>query len=195
MESLAMLRVAILVTDGFEQSELTEPRKALEEARAQTLIISPTPGVVRGWRSGEWGDHFPVDLTLEQGRRTEFEALVLPGGMMSPDRLRTIPRAIQFVKSFFDANKPVAAICHGPWMVIEAGAAQGRRIAAWPSLRTDLKNAGAHWVDLAVAVDGQLVTSRKPDDIPAFNLEMIKLFAAHAAGLTPVGLKKRSHAG
>jgi protease I len=189
-----MLRVAILVTDGFEQAELTEPRKALEEARAQTMIVSPNAGAIRGWRAGEWGDRFPVDLTLEQGMRTDFGALVLPGGVMNPDKLRNIPRAIQFVKSFFDTNKPVAAICHGPWMVIEAGAARGRRIAAWPSLRTDLKNAGAHWVDQDVAVDGQLVTSRKPQDIPAFIREMIKVFAAHAAdGRLP--LTKWNHAG
>jgi protease I len=194
MECLAMLRVAILVTDGFEQAELTEPRKALEEARAQTMIVSPNAGAIRGWRVGEWGDRFPVDLALEQGMRTDFGALVLPGGVMNPDKLRNIPRAIQFVKSFFDTNKPVAAICHGPWMVIEAGAARGRRIAAWPSLRTDLKNAGAHWVDQDVAVDGQLVTSRKPEDIPAFIREMIKVFAAHAAdGRLP--LTKWNHAG
>jgi protease I len=194
MECLAMLRVAILVADGFEQAELTEPRKALEEARAQTTIISPNAGVVRGWRAGEWGDRFPVDLTLDQGMRTDFGALVLPGGVMNPDKLRNIPRAIQFVKSFFDADKPVAAICHSPWMVIEAGAARGRRVAAWPSLRTDLKNAGAHWVDQEVAVDGQLVTSRKPEDIPAFIREMMKVFAAHAADGRVV-LTKWNHAG
>ena len=190
MESLALLRVAILVTDGFEQTALTEPRKALEEARAQTMIVSPNAGAIRAWRGSEWGDRFPVDLTIEQGIRTGFGALVLPGGLLNADKLRNIPRAIQFVKSFFDANKPVAAICHGPWMVIEAGAALGRRIASWPSLRADLKNAGAHWVDQEVAVDGQLVTSRKPEDIAAFNREMIKLFAAYA-GAKSTNLRKQ----
>ena len=193
MQSLAMLRVAILVADGFEQVELTEPRKALEEAWAQTLIISPNAGVVRGWRSTDWGDRFPVDFTLEHISRIEFGALVLPGGAMNLDKLRTIPKAVQFVKGFFDSGKPVAAICHAPWMVIEAGGAQGRRIAACPSLKTDLKNAGAEWVDQEVVVDGKLVSSRKPQDMPEFNREMIKLFRTRAAAArAPIFMKQVS---
>ena len=147
MDSLVNVRVAILVTDGFEQSELSEPRAALDKAGAVTSVVSP-----KG-------------------------ALLLPGGVMNPDALRMHPKAVDFVKAFFDADKPVAAICHGPWMVIEAGAASGRRIAAWPSLKTDLRNAGAEWVDEEVVVDGNLVTSRKPADLPAFNRAMLERFA------------------
>ena len=193
VESLAMLRVAILVADGFEQVELTEPRKALEEARAQTMIISPHAGVVRGWRFTDWGDRFPVDFTLEHSR-IQFGALVLPGGVMSLDKLHTIPKAVQFVKAFFDSGKPVAAISHGVWLVIEAGAAQGRRIAAWPSLKTDLEHAGAEWVDQEVVVDGKLVSSRDPQDAPAFNREMIKLFRARPAAARAPFLVKQAAA-
>jgi protease I len=172
----ARKRVAILATDGFEQSELLEPRKALDEAGAETMVVSPRPGRIKGWKHTQWGDEVAVDLPLERANAEEFDALLLPGGVMNPDSLRLDPRAIAFAKAFFDAVKPVAAICHGPWTVIEAGAAQGRRIAAWPSLKTDLQNAGAEWVDEEVCVDGPLVTSRKPDDLPAFNREMLKLF-------------------
>lgn len=176
MENLNGLRVAILVTDGFEQVELVEPRKALDRAGATTRIVSPKQKQVRGWNFTDWGDDFPVDVNLDRARPDDFDALLLPGGVLNPDTLRILPEAVAFIKAFFDAGKPVAAICHGPWTVIEAGAARGRRIAAWPSLQTDLRNAGAEWVDQEVVVDGNLVSSRKPDDIPAFNRETITLF-------------------
>ena len=176
MDELQGVRVAILITDGFEQVEMTEPRKALSQAGADTRIVSPKSDRVRGWKFTEWGDQFPVDVPLSQTHAGEYDALLLPGGVINPDSLRIIPEAVAFVKAFFDAGKPVASICHGPWMVIEAGAARGRRIASWPSLKTDVRNAGGEWVDQEVVVDGALVTSRKPDDIPAFNREMISLF-------------------
>src|SRR5262249_32931584 len=154
---------------GFEQSELEEPRKALDQAGAKTQVVSPQPERVRGWEHTEWGKEITVDVPLDQANPNDFDALLLPGGVLNPDKLRIQPKAVQFVKSFFDQGKPVAAICHGPWSVIEAGAAKGRKIAAWPSLKTDLRNAGAEWIDQDVVVDENLVTSRKPDDIPAFN--------------------------
>ena len=177
MEKLKGVKVAILVTDGFEQVELTAPRKALDDAGADTSIISPKRDVVRGWNFTDWGDNFAVDVALDQARPEDFDALLLPGGVTNPDRLRIEPKAVEFVKSFFSADKPVAAICHGPWTVIEAQAARGKRIAAWPSLKTDLSNAGAQWIDEEVVVDGKLVSSRKPDDIPAFNREIINVFS------------------
>jgi protease I len=177
MENLKGLKVAILVEDGFEQVELTRPRIALDLAGADTLIVSPRAGQVRGWNFKDWGEEFPVDVPLGQAQAQQFDALLLPGGVMNPDALRMQPKAVDFVKAFFDASKPVAVICHGPWTVIEAGAARGRRIASWPSLKTDLRNAGAQWVDEEVVVDGNLVSSRKPDDIPAFNREMMQLFS------------------
>jgi protease I len=170
-------KIAILATDGFEQVELSEPRKALDAAGAQTRVVSPKSGQIRGWKFTEWGDRVAVDVALDQAKPEQFDALMLPGGVMNPDQLRMQPNAVQFVRAFFDAGKPVAAICHAPWTIIEAECADGRRIAAWPSLKTDLRNAGAEWVDQEVCVDGNLVTSRKPDDIPAFNREMISLFA------------------
>ena len=175
--NLEGLKVAILVDDGFEQVELIEPRKALDEAGAETRIVSPKGERVRGWNFTDWGDKFPVDVALEQARPHDFDALLLPGGVMNPDSLRIQPKAVDFIKAFFDAGKPVASICHGPWTVIEAGAARGRRIASWPSLKTDLRNAGAEWMDQEVVVDNNLVSSRKPDDLPAFNREMLKLFS------------------
>jgi protease I len=175
------LMVAILITDGFEQVEMTDPRKALDQAGAQTRIVSPKQDQVKAWKFTEWGDKFPVDVPLSQARAEDFDALLLPGGVINPDTLRILPEAMAFAKAFFDSNKPVAAICHGPWTVIEVGAALGRRIASWPSLKTDLRNAGAEWVDQEVVVDRGLVTSRKPDDIPAFNREMISLFARDRA--------------
>ena len=177
MESLSGVRVAILVENGFERVEMTEPRKALDQAGAKTQIVSPRPEKVRGWEFTEWGDEFPVDVPLDRADARDFDALLQPGGVLSPDTLRMNPAAVAFEKSFFDAGKPVAAICHGPWMVIETGAARGRRIAAWPSLKTDLRNAGAQWMDEEVVVDGNLVSSRNPDDIPAFNREMMALFS------------------
>ena len=176
-ETLEGLKVAILVTDGFEEVELTEPRKALDQAGADTRVVSPQGDEVRGWNFTDWGQTLPVDLKLDQARPQDFDALLLPGGVINPDKLRIVPAAIAFVRAFFDAGKPVAAICHGPWAIIEADKARGRRMTSWPSVRTDLRNAGADVVDQEAVVDGNLVTSRKPDDIPAFNREMIKLFA------------------
>lgn len=177
MERLQGKKVAILVADGFEQVELTEPKKALDEAGAKTSIVSPSKGKVKGWKHTEWGDELPVDVPLNQARAEDFDALLLPGGVMNPDRLRRLPEVQQFVKSFFDAGKPVASICHGPWTLIDAGVARGRKMTSYHTIQTDLKNAGVNWVDQEVVVDGNLVTSRKPDDIPAFNREMVKLFA------------------
>jgi protease I len=184
MKNLHGLKIAILVTDGFEQVEMEKPRAALEHAGADTRIVSPKGETVKGWQHTKWGDEFPVDLTLERAQAADFDALLLPGGVINPDKLRMIPEAVEFVKSFFAADKPVAAICHGPWSIIEAGQARGKRIASWPSLKTDLRNAGAEWVDQEVVIDGNLVTSRKPDDIPAFNRAMIEVFSR---ALQPVG--------
>jgi protease I len=174
------LRVAILATDGFEQSELTEPRKALDAAGASTQVVSPKSGSVRGWNHHEWGEEVEVDQLLETADPRNYDALVLPGGVMNPDALRMQPKAVAFVKSFFDAGKPVGAICHGPWTVVESGAAKGHRMTSWPSLQTDIRNAGAEWLNQEVVVDDNLVTSRKPEDIPAFNREIISLFARSA---------------
>lgn len=170
-------KVAILVADGFEQVEMTEPRKALDQAGAQTVLISPSQGQVKGWNHTEWGETFPVDVALDSANPSDFDALVLPGGVINPDKLRTIPKAVNFARAFFEADKPVAAICHGPWTLINADVVEGVTITSWPSLRADLTNAGANWVDQEVVVDQGLVTSRKPDDIPAFNAKMIEEFA------------------
>ncbi len=176
--SLQGMRVAILATDGFEQVELTEPRKALDAAGAQTSVVAPATGTIRGWKFKDWGDEVQVDVPLDQADARQFDALQLPGGVMNPDRLRMQPEAVSFVRAFFDAGKPVAVICHGPWTIVEAGAAKGRRMTSWPSVKTDLVNAGADWVDQEVVVDGNLVSSRKPDDLPAFNREMLALFSS-----------------
>ena len=180
--SLNGMTIAILATDGFEQVELTEPRKALEQAGAATEIVSPKQGKVRGWKLKEWGDEVAVDQALDDADPKDYDALVLPGGVINPDALRMQPKAVAFVKAFFDSGKPVGAICHGPWTLIEAGAARGRRLTSWPSLKTDLANAGAQWVDEEVVVDGNLVTSRKPDDIPAFSREVIRMISDSQAG-------------
>jgi deglycase len=168
-------KIAILATDGFEQAELLEPRKALDQAGAKTQVVSPKHGKIRGWNHKDWGQEISVDVPLKSAKAEDYDALLLPGGVMNPDQLRMIPEAVAFVKHFTDAGKPVAAICHGPWTLIEAGAVRGKTITSWPSLKTDLKNAGATWQDKEVIRDGNLVTSRKPDDIPAFNKEMIRL--------------------
>jgi protease I len=180
--ALKGLKVAILVTDGFEEVELTEPKKALDEAGAETRIVSPKNKEVKGWRFTDWGSTLPVDLKLDSARPGDFDALLLPGGVMNPDKLRLEPKAAAFVKAFFAAGKPVAAICHGPWSIIEAEQARGRKMTSWPSLKTDLRNAGAEWVDQETVVDGNLLTSRKPDDIPAFNREMLRLLATARVG-------------
>ena len=169
--------VAILATDGVERVELTEPRKALDAAGARTVVVSPKTGSIKGWEHDHWGESIPVDQSLEGARADQFDALLLPGGVINPDQLRQNERAVQFVRGFFDAGKPVAAICHGPWMLVEADVVRGRTITSWPSLRTDIRNAGAEWVDREVVTDKGLVTSRKPDDIPAFSRKMIEEFA------------------
>ena len=176
--SLQGKKIAILVANGFEQSELVEPRKALDAAGAQTVLISPEKKQVRGWKHKDWGDEFPVDLELSAASPVEFDALLLPGGVMNPDTLRIDEAAIKFIRHFVASDKPIAAICHGPWPLIESGGVRGRKLTSWPALRSDLRNAGATWVDEEVVHDHGLVTSRKPDDIPAFNRTMIDVFAA-----------------
>jgi protease I len=175
-QTLEGLKIAILATDGVEQVELTEPRKALDEAGADTEIVSPKQHKLRAWKLHEWGDELTVDQDLDDADPKDYDALVLPGGVINPDALRVQPKAVAFVRAFFEAGKPVGAICHGPWTVIECGAARGRRMTSWPSLHTDLINAGAEWVDEEVVVDDNLVTSRKPDDIRAFSREIIRVF-------------------
>jgi protease I len=177
MSHLTGKKVAILVEDGFEQVELTSPKEALEAHGAQTHIISPKRGNVKGWEHTKWGQEFPVDVAIEQANANDYDALLLPGGVMNPDKLRTNKKAVQFVRSFFDQGKPVAAVCHGPWMLVEAGVVNGRKVTSYPSIQTDLKNAGATWVDQEVVVDRGLVTSRKPDDLPAFNRKMVEEIA------------------
>ena len=176
-QNLEGLKVAILVAEGFEQVELTEPKKALESAGAQTSIVSPVKAHVQGSNHFEKGDRFPVDVPLGEADSRDFDALLLPGGVANPDQLRIIPEAVNFILEFFSANKPVASICHGPWPLIEAGVVRGRTMTSWPSLKTDLINAGAKWVDHEVVKDNGLITSRKPDDIPAFNRKMVEEFA------------------
>jgi protease I len=175
-------RVAILVADGFEEIEMTEPRKALDEAGAVTVIVSPAESKVQGWNHYEHADQFDVDVPLKRADPNAFDALMLPGGVANPDQLRINPDALSFVRSFFNEGKPVAAICHAPWTLIDAGVVKGVTITSWPSLQSDLTNAGANWVNQEVVVDQGLVTSRKPQDIPAFNAKMIEEFreGAHA---------------
>jgi protease I len=169
-------RIAVLATDGFEQAELTEPVTALREHGAMVEVIAPQGGEIQGMQHREKGDKVHVDRTLDEVLAADYAALVLPGGVANPDALRTDPRAVRFVRHFIDAKKPVAAICHGPWTLVEADAVRGRQMTSWPSLKTDLRNAGAEWVDREVVVDGQFVTSRKPDDLPAFCAKMIETF-------------------
>ena len=176
-QQLKDLKVAILVENGFEQEELTRPRQALEDAGAETVIISPAGNEVKGWNHTDWGDTFAVDMPLDQANPDEYDALLLPGGVMNPDKLRRNQEAQKFVRQMFDAGKPVAAICHGPWTLIDAGVAEGRRLTSYHTLQMDLLNAGAEWIDAEVVVDNGLITSRKPDDIPAFNRKMIEEFA------------------
>jgi protease I len=170
-------RVAAVVEQGFEQVELTEPKKALEAAGAMVDVVSPQSGSVKGWQHTQWGDEVAVDRPLSEARPEDYDALLLPGGVMNPDKLRMNREAVRFVRAFAESGKPIAAICHGPWTLIDAEAVKGRKLTSWPSLQTDLKNAGALWVDQECVVDNGLVTSRKPDDIPAFNRKMIEEFA------------------
>ena len=180
-------RIAILVEDGFEQVELTEPRKALEAAGARTLIVSPKKDSVQGVNHDEKGDAFPVDVNLSNAVPADFDALVLPGGVRNPDALRLHNAAALFVNAFSIAKKPIAAICHGPWMLVETGIVRGHKLTSWPSLRTDIVNAGGEWVDQVVVTDGLLVTSRKPEDLPEFNDAAIALFAREGAKVTAAG--------
>jgi len=176
-------RIAILATDGFEQSELEQPKKALDEAGAKTEVVSPKSGKIRGWAEKDWGQEVSVDRELKSANPEDYDALVLPGGVMNPDHLRMDSSAVEFVRHFVNSGKPIGAICHGPWTLIEAGGVKGRRMTSWPSLQTDLKNAGAQWVDEQVVTDQGLVTSRKPADIPAFVNKVIEEVAEgrHAA--------------
>ncbi|MGA0559507.1 type 1 glutamine amidotransferase domain-containing protein [Larkinella sp. VNQ87] len=173
-QKLSGKKVAILLTDGFEQVEMTEPRKALQEAGAETHLIAPNSGEVKGWDRKDWGQSFPVDRPLDEAKPEDYDALLLPGGVLNPDKLRMEPKAVEFVRHFFEDHKPVAAICHAPILLIEADVVQGRKLTSYPSIQTDLRNAGANWVDQEVVTDQGLVTSRKPDDIPAFNRKMIE---------------------
>ncbi len=170
-------KVAILATDGFEQVELTEPKKALDEAGATTHVISLKQGKIKGWKFTDWGESVAVDKTLDQVSVGDYDLLLLPGGVQNPDKLRVDKDAVAFVKNFAESGKPVGAICHASWTLIEAGVVKGRRMTSWPSLQTDLKNAGVEWVDQEVVVDGSFITSRKPDDIPAFNRNLIAALA------------------
>ena len=167
-------RIAILATDGFEQSELTGPRDGLKAAGFDVQVVSPKQGEIKGWKHTDWGDAVPVDVELAQANARDFDALVLPGGQMNPDSLRMQPAAVDFVRAFADEGKTVAAICHGPWLLVESGVAKDREVTSWPSVKTDLVNAGAKWKDAPVVVDGNIITSRKPDDIPAFTDAVIK---------------------
>lgn len=186
MADLSDKRVAIIATDGFEQSELESPKAALEKAGAEVDVISLKSGKIRGWDMTDWGQEVDVDRTIDQANPEDYDALVLPGGVMNPDKLRIDEHVVAFIKSMGEAGKPIAAICHGPWTLIEAGLVKGKRMTSWPSVKTDLRNAGAEWVDEEVVVDNGLVTSRKPDDLPAFNRKMVEEIMegvhAHMAG-------------
>lgn len=167
-------KVAILVAEGFEQSEMVEPRKALEQAGAETYIVSPARDEVQGWHHFDKGDRFHVDVPIDEASADDYDALLLPGGVANPDQLRMHAKAVQFAKQFVEAGKPVGVICHGPWTLIEAGVVKGRTLTSWPSLKTDLANAGAKWVDQEVVTDRGLVSSRKPADLPAFSRKLIE---------------------
>lgn len=166
-------RVLILATDGFEQSELIDPKKALEDAGFEAVVAGPKSGSIKGWNHTDWGETVPVDAALDEVSADDFDALLLPGGQMNPDKLRMEERAVELVEEFDAVEKPIAAICHGPWLLVEADIVGGRTVTGWPSIRTDLENAGADVVDQEVAIDGNLITSRKPADIPAFNRALI----------------------
>ena len=175
-EQLSGKKVAILVADGFEQVEMTKPRDALKDEGAETVIVSVKSGQIQGMHHADKGDKFDVDVTLEDANPADFDALLIPGGLMNPDTLRSTPKALEFTRHFFEEGKPVAAICHGPWVLIDAGVVRGRTLTSWPAIKTDVRNAGGTWIDKEVVVDKGLVTSRKPDDISAFNRKMIEEF-------------------
>jgi protease I len=180
-------RLAILATDGVEQSELTSPWKAATDAGASVDLISPKPGQIQAREHGEKANRFDVTRTLDQVSADNYDGLILPGGVANPDKLRTDPQAVGFVRSFVDAGKPIASICHGPWMLVEADAVRGKTLTSWPSLQTDIRNAGGRWVDEPVHVDQGIVTSRKPEDLPAFNASMLEEFAEGIHARRPTG--------
>jgi len=177
-------RVMILATDGFEQSELTGPKERLEQAGIDTVVVAPKSGTIKGWQHTDWGDPVDVDMELDQADPASFDALLLPGGQINPDKLRMEEAAVRVIREFCESGKPVAAICHGPWLLIEADAVRGKAVTGWPSIRTDLANAGANVVDQEVARDGNLITSRNPDDIPAFSDALIEVLQRERVGET-----------
>lgn len=181
-KNAAPLKVAILVANGFEQSEMEEPLHALERAGADVFIVSPEKNLVQGWHHMDKGDSFTVDIHLDKAKAEDFDALLLPGGLYNPDHLRSLPEAIDFVKAMHAQKKPIAAICHGPWLLINAGLVRGKKITSWSSIKEDLINAGGEWVDEATVCDGQLLTSRKPADLPAFNKALLALFQQASSG-------------
>lgn len=176
-KSLDGKKIAVLSADGFQQSELTEPIKALRDAGAEVHIVSPNKDKVRGWDAGNWADSFDVDVALDQAKASDYDGVVVPGGVQNPDKLRGNEAAVQFIRDIHEAGKPVAAICHGPWPLIDAGVVKGRKVTSYKTLKTDLVNAGAEWVDEEVVVDGPVVTSRLPKDLPAFNAKIVEVFA------------------
>ena len=186
-KKLAGRKVAFIATEGVEQVELTEPWKAVEEAGGKPELISIEPGKVQAWKHFDKADTFRVDKTIDEAEPGDYDALVLPGGVANPDELRTNPAAVAFVRGFFDAAKPVAAICHGPWTMIEADVVRGKKMTSWPSLKTDLRNAGAEWVDEDCVVDEGIVSSRKPDDLPAFCKKIVEEFCEGVHERTPAG--------
>jgi protease I len=167
-------KIAILATDGFEQVELTDPKKNLEKAGATVDVISIKSGKIKGWNKTDWGSSVRVDHLVNDVKPADYDALVLPGGQINPDKLRTDESAVGFIRQFVESGKPVAAICHGPWGLVEAGVVRGKTVTSWPSVHTDLQNAGANWVDREVVQDGNIITSRKPEDIPAFSNKLIE---------------------
>lgn len=175
-EKLSGKKVAILAADGFEEVELIKPRAALDEAGATTIVVSLKSGKIQGMNHADKGNTVPVDMTLNEAKPEDFDALMIPGGLMNPDSLRSSEEALEFVRHFFREGKPAAAICHAPWVLIDAGVLRGRTVTSWPAIKADVRNAGANWVDQEVVVDNGLVTSRKPDDIPAFNKKMVEEF-------------------
>jgi protease I len=176
-QKLSGKRVAFLATDGVEEVEFTQPWQVAKGAGAEVELVSSKPGEIQAVKHGDKSNRFPVDRTVEEVRAEDYDALVIPGGVANPDRMRTDPRAVGFVRAFFQAGKPVAVICHGPWMLVEADVVRGRTVTSWPSLQTDIRNAGGSWVDEEVHVDRGLVTSRKPDDLPAFCAKLVEEFA------------------